>query len=145
MHLELRFRDLRPPVILSRSDGLDGDGSVSTECCRVDEKRWVANAPALEASDVSREKRVAADPATPCKRGKMNISNLFYSIAIFRWQKTERVNCEMDSVVNSLCRRVPRLTKTSAPMTREHVGPSNQLPLLVFSVKPNDTLISVGL
>ena len=73
MHLGLRFRDLRPSVILSRSDGLDGDDSVSTECCRVDGKRWVANALAFEASDVSREKRVAVDPVAAWKRGTVNI------------------------------------------------------------------------
>lgn len=87
MHLESRFRDLKPLVVLSRSDGLNGDGSVSTECWRVDGKCWVANALALRASDVSREKRVAADPATLLKRGTVNISDSLYNIAAFRIER----------------------------------------------------------
>lgn len=83
MHLELLFSNLRLSLVPSRNDDLDGDDSVSTECCR-DGKRWVANALVIEASDVSREKRVAVDLATPCKRGKVNISNVFYSIATSR-------------------------------------------------------------
>ena len=80
MHLELRLRGWRLSVVLSRSDGLDGDGSVNTECCRVDGKRGVANARALWASDVSRENRVAVDPAALCKRGTVNIAIFLHNI-----------------------------------------------------------------
>lgn len=141
MHLVLFLKSLQETSrVVLRIEHCDGDDSVNTECRLVSDRRVHV----FQTPDGGVGKRVATDPATWCKRGKLNIPNGFYNITVLLMARSRVVNCKMGYCRTSIEAREVSGKKSAAVKqgiirdnddlwTREHVGPSNQPPTFQIS------------